>query len=295
MVFKTTKINLGLSAQEIESLQLRDRINVPVTGAHRNVAITSRKGGIGKTTTTSVIGEMLAAYTANSVVAVDANPDAGSLGEKVPHTTDRTVRDLREALLLRDQDKRDLELTEVDQFINWARVRPDYPARHFGVLTSSEDPDVTAEFSEGDYRRVIRTLRRYFPITVTDTGTSVVNPIMGGILDLTDQLVIAASNNFDEYTTATKTLDWLERKGNRFSALARNSIVVVLDRQSKDVNTDIIIENFKKRTRAVFLVPYDAHLKAGGVLDIERLQPETTMVFLRVCAAIMDALAAPTP
>ena len=59
------------------------------------VVITSGKGGVGKTTTTLGLGSALAMVRADRVIAVDANPDRGTLAERVADTsTTSTVRHL---------------------------------------------------------------------------------------------------------------------------------------------------------------------------------------------------------
>jgi len=58
------------------------------------VAVISLKGGVGKTTTVSGLGATLASIRGDRVVAVDANPDAGTLGARLRRESARTVRDL---------------------------------------------------------------------------------------------------------------------------------------------------------------------------------------------------------
>ena len=43
----------------------------------------SRKGGAGKTTTALMLGHTFASWRGDRVVALDANPDAGSLAHRV--------------------------------------------------------------------------------------------------------------------------------------------------------------------------------------------------------------------
>src|SRR4029079_13325834 len=71
-------VNLGPGAAELHEIDLLGRVRAPVRGCRRIVVI-SRKGGAGKTTTTLMLGHTLAANRGDRVVALDANPDAGSL------------------------------------------------------------------------------------------------------------------------------------------------------------------------------------------------------------------------
>jgi len=54
----------------------------------------SLKGGVGKTTTTVTLGSTFASLRGDRVVAVDANPDRGTLSQKIPLETAATVRHL---------------------------------------------------------------------------------------------------------------------------------------------------------------------------------------------------------
>ena len=54
----------------------------------------SLKGGVGKTTATVGLGATLASMRGDRVIAVDANPDRGTLSDKVRLETAATVRDL---------------------------------------------------------------------------------------------------------------------------------------------------------------------------------------------------------
>ncbi|MEK8172751.1 AAA family ATPase [Streptomyces sp. M19] len=53
------------------------------------IAVISLKGGVGKTTTTTALGATLATERQDKVIAIDANPDAGTLGRRVRRETGR--------------------------------------------------------------------------------------------------------------------------------------------------------------------------------------------------------------
>src|SRR4051812_39004678 len=66
------------------------------------VALISPKGGVGKTTSTFLVGNLLASHVRLRVVAVDANPDFGTLARLAPDER-RSAKSLAE--LLRDADR----------------------------------------------------------------------------------------------------------------------------------------------------------------------------------------------
>ena len=68
-------------------------MKTPITGC-RTVAFISRKGGVGKTTTCLLVGHTFALHRGDRVVALDANPDAGTLGYRLRRETDETIATL---------------------------------------------------------------------------------------------------------------------------------------------------------------------------------------------------------
>lgn len=73
------------------------------------IAVVSPKGGVGKTTVTSLLGTLLALQRRDRIVAVDTNPDFGSLGRVLAPDHQLFVDDLLSRI-----DEPDLTLTELD-------------------------------------------------------------------------------------------------------------------------------------------------------------------------------------
>ena len=76
------QINLGDSPAVRERKQLDARIAKRLEGGTRFVPVLTRKGGVGKTTITTILGMALADVREDRVIAVDANPDRGTLSER---------------------------------------------------------------------------------------------------------------------------------------------------------------------------------------------------------------------
>src|SRR2546430_12920793 len=98
---------------------LINRVRTPVAGGHHRVAVLSLKGGVGKTTTAVGLGATLATLRGDRVIAVDANPDRGTLSDKVRLETAATIRDL---LNERDQvrDRKSTRLNSSHSQISYA-------------------------------------------------------------------------------------------------------------------------------------------------------------------------------
>ncbi len=87
------RCNPGLSLAQAEHRQLIERVRTPLRGAHQ-IVITSLKGGIGKTTITACLGPTLAEHRGDRIIALDANPDAGTLADRLTGHVGITIRDL---------------------------------------------------------------------------------------------------------------------------------------------------------------------------------------------------------
>jgi MinD-like ATPase involved in chromosome partitioning or flagellar assembly len=280
-VYKATAgaIHPGEAPGELRRRELLARARTPVAGGHHRVAVMSLKGGVGKTTTTVGLGASLASMRGDRVIAVDANPDRGTLSDKVRLETAATVRDL---------------LNERDQIQRYADVRSftsQAPSR-LEVLASDRDPAVSEAFSEEDYRSVTRVLEHYYSICLTDCGTGLLHSAMAGVLDLADQLVLVSSPSVDGARSASATLDWLE--AHEHGDLVRAGVVVlsmVRSRSKSTVDLDRLQQHFESRCRAVVRIPYDPHLEEGAEVELDQLTPATQDAYLVLAATIGDGFA----
>jgi MinD-like ATPase involved in chromosome partitioning or flagellar assembly len=270
--------NPGLSQAEVEHRALVARVTTPVRGSNR-IAVVSLKGGIGKTTTASCLGLTLAHHRGDRVVAVDANPDAGTLAERLTNVTHVTVRDL---------------LAQVDSIRSFTDVSAFTSlAGRLQVLASDQDPALSEAFSEVEYTTVADLLARYFTIILTDSGTGLLHSAMSGTLATADSLVVVGAPSVDGASRASKTLDWLIAHGH--AELVARSVAVVssVRPNTGDVDMRVLREHFAARCRAVIEIPYDPHLVTGGLIDLERVTPATRQAFLELAAAVADGFALP--
>ncbi|MFG6194120.1 AAA family ATPase [Nonomuraea sp. JJY05] len=259
--------------------ELVSRARTPVTAGHHRVAVLSLKGGVGKTTTTVGLGATLAQVRGDRVIAVDANPDRGTLSDKLVLETSATVRDL---LNERDQVKR---YVDIRAFTSQAPSRLE-------VLASDRDPSVSEAFSGADYQAVSQVLENFYSICITDCGTGLLHSAMGGVLGLADQIVLVSSPSVDGARAASATLDWLE--AHHYADLVKNATVVlcsVRPRSKSAVDIKKLEAHFAARCRAVVRVPYDPHLEEGAEIDLDRLQEPTRDAYLQLAACVGDGFA----
>jgi MinD-like ATPase involved in chromosome partitioning or flagellar assembly len=276
-VFAATggRLNPGVGATEQAQRDLVRRVRTPLHGPHR-VAVTSIKGGIGKTTVAACLGLMLAAIRGDGVIAMDANPDAGTLADRITGTPRRGVRDL-----LADLD----QVTSVSELAAYTSL-----SGRLRVLAGDQDPAQGEAFRAEEYERVQAVLERFFDIVVTDSGTGLVHSAMQGTLRTADRLVVIGAPTVDGASRAGKTLDWLVAHGHRDLA-AQAVLVLCADRTSHGVDRAAIREHFTRRCRDVIEIPADPHLRAGGLIDLDRLTPGARDAFLRLAALVADGFA----
>ncbi|MGQ4618053.1 nucleotide-binding protein [Nocardia sp. R7R-8] len=269
-------INPGMSAEERRLQELVARIRQPVRGDYR-IAVLSLKGGVGKTTTTMGLGSTFASIRGDRVIAVDANPDFGTLSQRVPLQTRSTVRDLL--------------LDSAIQRYSDVRRHTSQATSRLEVLASERDPAASEAFSEEEYRAVARILQRFYNIILTDCGTGLMHSAMTGVLDLAHSLVLISSPAIDGARSAAATLDWLSLHGH--DHLVRNAVVVINSPRAGSPNVGIqqLREYFLSRCRAVHIIPFDPHMSEGAEIDLHRLHKQTKRAYVELAATVADDFA----
>ena len=274
-------IKIGESSANLRRRDLINRVRTPVAGGHHRVAVMSLKGGVGKTTAAVGLGSTLASLRGDRVIAVDGNPDRGTLSDKVRLETSATIRDL---------------LNERAQVSRYADVRAftSQSSSRLEILASDRDPGVSVAFSADDYRAVARVLEHYYSICITDCGTGLLHSAMAGILELADQIVLVSSPSVDGARSASATLDWLE--AHEYGDLVKNGVVVlstIRPRSKSSVDLDRLEQHFASRCRAVIRIPYDPHLEEGAEVELEMLNSDTADAYLSLAATVGDGFAVP--
>lgn len=271
-------VNLGDSDAVRLQRALEHRIAIRLGERTRYVPVLSRKGGVGKTTVTTLLGMALADLREDRVIAMDANPDRGTLSDRNPGRASHTARQL-----VKDR-------FDVNSFAQLSN----YTAREgsrLDVLASDADPMVAHAFNDADYRAVTDILGRYYSIVLTDSGTGMVHSVMQGTLEKADAVVLVSGGSVDEARLASETLSWLEAHGR--DDLVQKAIVVinVSAGDGTRVDVDEIEDHFRTRVRHVVRIPHDRHLAEGSQVDFAKLKPATREAAVELAALVVDELA----
>jgi putative peptide zinc metalloprotease protein len=218
-----------------------------------------------------MLGHTFASTRGDRVVALDGNPDAGSLGYRVRRETTATLTDL---------------LNDAPNISRYADIRAytsQAPSR-LEVVASDDDAQITHALGEDELADAIRLLDRHYNLILLDTGTGILDSATQGILRMTDQIVIVTVPSLDGARAASLTLGWL----------VRNAVAVM--NQSRDdtlVDVERVEEHFQRRCRATVLMPYDPHLQAGAESDLNALAEPTRDAYLHLAAEVADGFRDP--
>nr|WP_217499232.1 MinD/ParA family protein [Leifsonia sp. C5G2] len=272
-------VNLGDSAKVRARKELDHRIQKQLEGGARFVPVLTRKGGVGKTTVTTLLGMALASAREDRIIAIDANPDRGTLSERVTRQTRSTVRDVvHKAASIGG-------FTDFSTLVSRDETRLD-------ILASDTDPLLSEAFDENDYNVVADLSARFYSIVLTDCGTGIVHSVMRATLQRADSLVIVSGGSVDEARLASETLTWLEANG--YGELVRNAVVALntATHATNLVKLDEIEAHFRSRVREIVRIPYDPQLAAGSVVSWKDLKPLTRLSARTLAALVVEGLPA---
>nr|WP_315986911.1 MinD/ParA family protein [Streptomyces sp. me109] len=270
----SSRFKLGGKKEEAERQRKLELIRTPVLSCYR-IAVISLKGGVGKTTTTTALGSTLATERQDKILAIDANPDAGTLGRRVRRETGATIRDLVQAIPYLNS------YMDIRRFTSQA-------SSGLEIIANDVDPAVSTTFNDEDYRRAIDVLGKQYPIILTDSGTGLLYSAMRGVLDLADQLIIISTPSVDGASSASTTLDWLSAHG--YADLVSRSLTVIsgVRETGKMIKVEDIVSHFETRCRGVVVVPFDEHLAAGAEVDLDMMRPKVREAYFNLSAMVAE-------
>jgi MinD-like ATPase involved in chromosome partitioning or flagellar assembly len=253
------------------------RIQRRFEGGARFVPVLTRKGGVGKTTITTLLGMALADAREDRIIAVDANPDRGTLSERVAKQTRSTVRDVV------------TKAASIGGFTDFSALVSRDETR-LDILASDSDPQLSEAFGENDYNVVADLATRFYSMVLTDCGTGIVHSVMRATLRRADSIVIVSGGSIDEARLASETLTWLEANG--YGELVANSVVALntATQGTNLVKLEEIESHFRSRVREIVRIPYDPQLAAGGVVTWRDLKPITRLASRTLAALVVEGL-----
>lgn len=269
--------NPGPGEKERREREREAQISTQLRGKHVT-AFFCLKGGISKTSTTAGTSIALSDLRPDPVFAIDANPDAGDLSERLVGDSLSGI-----AALARNIDQVD----SLDALSAYTATRG-----RLTVLPGEPNPTLGDSLSADDFEAVMRAVQRYYSFIQVDCGTGVTHPLMEGVLRFADTVVIPAAWSVTGAKRATETIAWLREHG--FAHLADTCIVVLTakDIVSASVDKGAVLDHLS-HAGEVIVVPADPHVADGARIEWESLAPATREAYLDIAAAITRRFDAP--
>ncbi|WP_237323644.1 hypothetical protein [Streptomyces sp. MOE7] len=246
-------------------------IQQPVTSG-RQIAVSSIRGGAGKSTVAALLALTYAHYRSDPVLAVEADPALGTL----PHRLGaREVRwsgsDLAQIV------DPSMLITDLTGYL--------LPFAGGGWLLPGSQGSIGTRLDIDTYRVVMTSLRRHFAATVVDCETLPAEVARTALV--TTQARVLVTPATPEGVAATRSvLNWI---GGLHPGLLPTT-VVVLTHPSPDSGVEVrrAAEHLGAGGAAVLPLPYDRHLAAGGAIRTELLGERTREAAARIAAEAMD-------
>lgn len=240
------------------------------------IAVVSPKGGVGKTTSTFLAGNLLATHLRLRVVAVDANPDFGTLAALAPDGlhNPRSLADLA---------------AEMDSVTTAAELSP-YVSRlpsGLHLLGAPTDAEVMARFGPEEYGRLLAFLSMFYEAVLLDMGTGITDPLARFAIDRADQIVVVTT---PDYVTSQQVLGALGHLAHERATLVLNQA------RAKDGADSRAIEGHfrQQRLHRSVRIPYDEQLRTmldTGTYTLEALPRATRRPIKLLGLAVAEQLA----
>ena len=268
----------GPPAAQREEAQLEAAIRTVLHGNHKIGVL--GKGGVGKTSVAASVGSIFAELRKQDrIVAIDADTAFGRLASRIDPASSGSFWELT-------ADKNLHSYSDV-----MARVGRNSAGLH--VLGGEPASGPHRVLDPAIYREAALRLDRHFAISIIDCGSTMDAPVTQEVLRDLDALIVVSSPWADGASAAAKTLDWLSDHDMR--GLLERTIVVLNDSDGHaDKRTrSLLAREFVNHGQPVVEVPFDPHLRPGGVIDVStEMAPATRRRFLQVAATIAGYFAA---
>lgn len=265
-------VNPGPSPAQRREAELIAVIRAPFP-RHLKIGVLG-KGGVGKTSVSASVGSIFAEQRpADRVVALDADTAFGRLASRIDPSVHGSY----------------WELASDKNLQSFADLRGRVGNNATGLYVLAGEPPTTRRrvLDPAVYREAALRLDRHFTISIVDCGSTMDAPVTQEALRDVDALIVVSSPWADGAAAAAQTMAWLANHGK--TELLRRTVVVLNDSDGhSDKRTRATLAHqFTSRGQTVVEVPFDPHLRPGGVIDVTReMAPTTKLRFLEIAAAI---------
>ncbi|MFF1276301.1 hypothetical protein ACFVZC_23325 [Streptomyces marokkonensis] len=259
------------AARDVTQLtELARALQQPVTTG-RVVAVTSIRGGVGKSTVSALLGRTLNHYRHDPVLTLEADAALGTLPTRMGAETVRwSCADLARILTPA------MQLTDVTGYL--------VPVADGGWLLPASQGRVGAPLDVPTYRRVTLALRRYFAVTVVDCET-LPGEVARTAMDTAHARVIVAPMTAEGIHGTRQVLDWLAQLPH--SALATTVVALSAGTPDATIDAKTAAAHLREPGVPVVTLPYDRHLAQGGPIHTAMLAHGTRDAAVHLAAEAM--------
>ncbi|MFE4212088.1 MinD/ParA family protein [Streptomyces sp. NPDC056844] len=238
----------------------------------RQIAVTSIRGGAGKSTVAALLGSTYAHYRQDPVLLVEADPALGSLPLRLGCQSLRwTTGDV--AGIVEPQ----MSLLDVTGYLVQL---PD----NAWLLPGSQGR-IGAMLDTRAYERVMVSLRRYFGVTVVDCETLPAE-VARVALSAAQARVLTAPATLEGVTSTYNVLEWM--KGLPRHVIDGTAVVLTEQMPRAGIDLDKAAQQLQSTGAGVQILPYDRHLAAGGAIRTELLARSTRQAVTRLAADVFQ-------
>jgi len=239
------------------------------------IATVSPKGGVGKTTTSFLVGNVLAEHLKLRAVVVDANPDFGTLASLAP---DERRADANLADLIH-------QLDNITSTASLSRYMSRMPTG-LHLLGAPMSAEAMQQITTAQYGRLLDFLSRYYDAVILDLGTGITSELAQFAAHRADQLVVVTTPEWITSHTVLGALRYLES--------ADATLVLNQAREESCTDWHVIDAHFRKASinRRVTL-PYDEQLRTmldTGTYTLDALTHATRMPIKQLGLAVAEQL-----
>ncbi|GAA1585110.1 hypothetical protein GCM10009678_79590 [Actinomadura kijaniata] len=243
------------------------RLQQPFHGT-RHIVVLGCTGGAGQTVTTLMLGHTFAQHNGEPVVAVDVNPGPGALARRTRSETNETLTGL---------------ITRADQINSLTAMRRYTSQAKSGLDVIAAGKNPLQALDDRDYALAVRTLDRFYSVTLLDTAAAIV----ARVLPYADHLVLVAPASGDAPRAVAMTFEWLD--GHGYADLRSRAVTVIngVSRRSMD-DVEQAEAVARGRCRALVRIPWDDHLSMDRAPrnELKSLRAPTRRAYLALAGVV---------
>jgi len=261
------------------------RLQTPV-GTGRRIAVTSARGGTGRTTLAAVLAQTFGRFRLEPIGAVDLDPGHGALRLRLgPVLPDATEDDDVPAPSSATADRVARHIAEhgtggPDDFLAPLELSP-HRVHHTAARRARRF------LTEPEVAGLLTGFSRFFPVTLADCAA--------GHLPVETRAAVATAHAVLHVLPADalavdEALTFLQATGQQTRRTPEQHVVVavVQNRSRGSADARAAVAALRRRGFPTHLVPYDRHLEAGVSVTPRLMLPRTRAVAAELAAGLLE-------